>query len=378
MRLSGHDLVCLSSVAWEDASGSPAHHLMGMLAEMNRILFVDPPGSWWPQRGECGPFGRSWVQKRAHNLYVLRSPSLCRPFGWLERWWLRRELRQACAGLGMESPILWLDPAYPDVLGLPGLLHESMRLVHHTSSHPLVDADLQLMAQADLAFVASRSAYAQGLSRLPELRLSPNGIDFAYFNRALLPETPVAPGLLPLRRPIVTYLGPLDETFNDAWWRQLAQRRPQWCFVTAGSGKRSPSDGENILHLGPLQRSEWLGILKATTVVAFPFRQGHRSVAALSVAEAFAAGSPVVTTESGEATGLVYQASEPRGFLRALDEAISPSATQALAERLAWAQHQTWEARCRQIEEAILNVLAVKTKPSSIPLLVERIVRQGV
>lgn len=375
MRLSGHDLVCLSSVAWEDVSGSPAHHLMGMLAEMNRVLFVDPPGAWWPQGGD----GRrlSWIHKRAHNLYVLRSPALIRSFGWLERWLLQRELRQACDELGMDSPILWLDPAYPGVLTLQGLLHESMRLVHHTRSDPLGDRDLQLMAQADLAFVASRAVYAQSYWQLPGLRHSAHGIDFAYFNRAMLPETPKAPALSRVRRPIVTYLGPLDSAFNVGWWQQFAQRRPQWCFVTAGSGSYSPGDAENLLHLGAVPHSEWLGILKATRVVAFPFREGWGAPGALSIAEAFAAGKAVVTTEAGEAPGLVYHAGEPRGFLRALDAAMATD-TRAAAERLAWAQHQTWEARCRQLEEAILDVLAVKTKASSIPLLVERIVRQGV
>lgn len=42
------------------------------------------------------------------------------------------------------------------------------------------------------------------------------------------------------------------------------------------------------------------------------------------------------------------------------------------------AQASQWDARCREFEGAVLDLLAARAKPSSIPLLVERVIRQHV
>lgn len=376
MRLSGHDVVCLSSLGWEDPQASAPHYLMGLLAEMNHVLFVDPPHDAWPPRWDG--WGRSRLQKRAHNLHVLTPPAVAPDSPW-GHWCFLRALRHACAELGMTSPILWIDPCYRGAERVVGTLHETLLLVHHARSRELGEPAFELLERAELAFVAERNLYARWSPQIAGLRLAPNGIDFAFFNRAMVPETPDHPQLASLPRPIVTYMGPLDQTFHDSLWAQVAMHRPDWSFVTVGpfSPTRTLSHGSNLHHLGPLPHSAWLGVLKATSVLAFPFRHGERTAGALGMAEAFAAGKPVVTTERGEAPEQLWSPHEPRDFLRGLEAALEAPAAPAMRERMEWAQRQTWEGRCRSMEEAILDVLAVKTKPSSIPLLVERIVRQG-
>lgn len=391
MRLSGHDIVCLSAVDWDHPSGSNRHPLMGQLAEMNRVLFVDAPAT-----ALRALFGLSdpryqakwgaWLLKQgprrlAHNLYVWTPPCNWLSDQWFDPWHLRHALQRTCRRLGFESPILWLDPELASSEAVIGALNECLVIAHAgSSSREPSSRGTRVLKRSDLCFINHPS---QRLVR--QALWMPDGIDFESFNRAVYPDTPIPHDVRTLSKPIVGYFGEVDETFDFKLWEYAALKRPTWSFVAVGpvaagyaerveQARRQP----NVRFLGPRTPETLPSYLKAVRVVARPWKAGKSPAHALGLFECFAAGKGVVTTDPRESEEGVIRASGRSEFLRALSSDIEAAGARRAFEQIQRAQAHTWEARCRGMEAAILERLAMKAKPSAIPLLVERIVRQGI
>lgn len=384
MRLSGHDLLCLSSVDWDRPEESNRPPLMARLAEMNRVLFVNAPWVPWEGLAEARSRARwaAWwsrrLQRMAHNLYV-GIPPFATGLRHLDDWRLERSLRKACSRLGFQAPILWVDPAHASAMTLMQRLPACLKIAHLTHERPLPsEAEREVLACADLAFVPSREQQRVLAPQVPALWM-PDGIDFERFNRAVYGETPEPRELAGCPRPRVVSFEALDQDFDWGFWTFLAASRPDWTYVSVGEAEAHVLERfrheapPNMRFLGARSVSEWTGILKACEAVAMPHPHGASS---LRLYEAYAAGKPVVTRDGRELDDLVLRAASPRAFIEALDEAVRP-APRGTYERIRRAQEHTWEASCRAMEGAVLDALARRAQPNSIPLHVERIVRQA-
>lgn len=396
MRLSGHDIVCLSSIDWDHPEPAQAHALMGQLAEMNRVLWVDAPTS--PGRALChlgtARYQEKWAawaglrrgpRRLAKNLYAWTPPPSS-PSLRLDAWRLRRSLKEVCRELHFEAPIFWVDANRPGGgLALAGLdavlvvaqLHGSERVVSLSARRAL--------AGADLALVATSTQHRALAAEVPHLQCLPRGIEFDRFNRAVYSDTPVASDLMAHGRPVVGYLGEVGEAFDFKLWEWLATRRPAWLFAAVGAvspGYRERVERAmrlpNVTFLGARPMAAIPSYLKAMDAVAFPLRRFESACEAAEVYECFAAGKPVVTTDLTLGEDLAARVAGRGEFLKALEEALAQRSARGVFDRIQRAQGHTWEARTRRLEAILLDQLALKVKPSAIPLLVERIVRQRV
>ncbi len=396
MRLSGHDIVCLSSLDWDHPVPAQAHALMGQLAEMNRVLWVDAPASVWGGLRHVAEtrYQEKWAawagmrrgpRRLAKNLYVWTPPPAT-PFVRLDAWRLRRSLSEVCAELRFEAPIYWADAKRPGVLevlsGVEACLVVSQL---HAPERTIAPAARRTLARADLALVATQAQRRALAEEIPQVQCLPRGIDFDLFNRAVYAATPVAADLAAQGRPVVGYLGEVGETFDFRLWEWLASRRPSWQFVAVGAIRPAFQDRAqramrlpNVRFLGARPAEMLPSYLKAMDAAAFPLRRQETAIESAEVYECFAAGKPVVTSDLALAEDLATRAATRGEFLRALEEHVAQPSARGVFDRIQRAQAHTWEARARRLEVLLIDQLALKVKPSAIPLLVERIVRQRV
>lgn len=175
MRLSGHDIICLSGTDWDHPVESRCHAVMALLAEMNRVLVVNPPGSrreavsrcWEPRwRARWGVWLRraEALRQIAQNLQVWTPP-----FGvWRSPWAAYRVgLKAIATDLGFHHPILWCDTAAPVRLP-PGELGELLIVAHGpVRGEPL--------GTCDVAFLPERGARRGEAG----VHFAPDGVDMA-------------------------------------------------------------------------------------------------------------------------------------------------------------------------------------------------------
>ncbi|MBO9540851.1 hypothetical protein J7643_09695 [bacterium] len=190
MRLSGHDIICLSAVDWDDPRSAERAPLMGFLAEMNRVLFIDAPCSLFHACARLGDarYRAKWAmrcrfgvkpRRLASHLYCWTPPFRLPGDGLIARWRLRHEVKAAARALDLKTPILWLDPAHPDAEALIGACDEVLVVAHHPDPRRrLTRRERAVLAKADLAFVSSKAHLRALRDEVPHVRLAPRGCDF--------------------------------------------------------------------------------------------------------------------------------------------------------------------------------------------------------
>jgi glycosyltransferase involved in cell wall biosynthesis len=415
MRMGGENVVCLSVMDWQHPFQSSRHHLMRELSKRNRLLFVDAsanPVDAWRGRGEeryrrklAAWHGADNPRQVEDGIWVWTPPPVL-PMGRLPRplfeaayrfnhAMLRAGLRRVARGLTIRDPILWISF---DVLmseGAIGALDERLLVYHCTDEITALPGisphagriERRLLGKADLTFTSSPALQEGKAPHTARCVLVPNGVDFELFNQAVHPETALPADVSGLPRPIIGFIGHLEERFDAELWAWLARARPGWSFVALGpvaasrAAEVSAIRLPNCHFLGLRPRAAMPAYLKAFDVATIPFVHSEqtRHIYPLKANEYLAAGKPVVMTDFAplsDLEGMVTAAHGREAFLAALEAALSPAPRQTVA-RIKRAQAHAWEARCQAMEAEILAALARKSRPMPIPLDAERIVRRG-
>ncbi|HEY9900751.1 MAG TPA: hypothetical protein V6D00_16345 [Pantanalinema sp.] len=190
MRLSGHDIICLSAVDWDDPRAAERAPLVGLLAEMNRVLFIDGPCSLLQACARLGDarYRAKWVarwtsggrpRRLASHLYCWTPPFRAPAPRGLSGWRLRRGVQAIARTLDFKTPILWLDPAHPDAASLIGACDEALVVAHCPDAEArLTRGERAVLAAADLALVSSKAHLRALRTEVPHVRLAPRGSDF--------------------------------------------------------------------------------------------------------------------------------------------------------------------------------------------------------
>ena len=383
MRLSDRDIVCVGSADWETELPINQHHLMGRLAQRNRILFVESLGLRRPQlasrdlrrlwrrfvRGLRGP-------RAADGLHVL-SP-LVLPFHGSAAvraancWLLRRQVGRAARKLGMDSPILWAyvpqAEVLLDVLGPELIVYHC---VDDVAAQKGVDAASFRVAEERFArraglVLASAPALAERMRSLSgRVLYAPNVADTTMFATALEPG-PVDETMASLPRPRLVFHGAVVATKLDVGLlAAVARLRPEWSIVLVGprgagdpGGDLSPLDRAANIHLvGARPAAALPAVLRGADVGLIPYAIDDltRSVFPMKVYEYLAAGLPVLTTPLPALADVdaIEIVADADALVTAAERELEADSPQRRAERSRAAAAHSWEARIEQIETAL-------------------------
>lgn len=396
--LTGHDIVCIGLISWQNDYTKPTKQLLIELARHNRVLFVNYAYTlkdvWQHVRGQkqiplaqvTGYTDRLTYHEVAdgHGLHVL-IPSAVLPINALRpgglydallRWNTRqvlRNTRRAMRQLGFERPIV-LNALHPTLgLGLAGRLGERA-LVYHcydaieaetwSRGHGPV-AEAEFMRRADAVVTTSTALANDKRTVQPRCYVVENGADSRHFGQANVPRAHRHPKT-------IGYVGAVDNRLDADLLYRCFRRFADQRFLFVG---RVPDPAfaqrlgqfPNVMLAGPQPPEELPQWVAQMDVGLIPFAKNAqtRAIYPMKINEYLAAGLPVVSTDFADLSGfgaLVRVGPTAGSFLAAVDEALTETDPNLPRQRAALAEANSWESRGRQFADVLERVLN-PTKP---------------
>lgn len=256
-------------------------------------------------------------------------------------------------------------------------LFEAPRLVYDVvddfSAFPgdpdrLQRAHQQLLGQAELVLATAARLFEQVQAARPDVLLCPNGVEYDRFaplcQQQEQPTPP--PDMLPIlqqAQPVVGYYGALAHWFDYDLLQDAADLRPDLSFVLIGpdhDASLPPAllERPNVRWLGAKPYDRLTAYLACFDVATIPFRLNSitHATSPLKLFEYMAACKPTVITPMQESQRYpgVLVASTPQEFSARIDEALVLGQDVKYRETIQQvARENTWEARARQILQAL-------------------------
>lgn len=386
--IEGEDVICLAAAEWGVIRAS-IEYTMFNFAKANRVLYVEPFGSWitlarqarWRQRKRDE---RPRLEQVRENFWVYRPPAIGLPAitrfraasdinGRILSWLLRPVARK----LGFRDPILYAAPynsgsflrSHPAKLRIFDCQDFDAEMARDERHRRIVlDLEAQTCAAADLCFAVTDELAELVRPHNPNVHPVYCGAALEVYGRALDPATEVPEAIAKLPKPVIGYLGGVDPwKIDTALLRHIAKARPDWSialvgYVWFGFDASVFNDCPNIHVLGPQPYDDLPRFVKGMDVgiLPFPLNGITRNGDAVKTYEYLAAGRPVVGSSVPSVRRMVpwaRVAETPDAFVTAIEAALAePEA--ARAARFEAIRPHAWEERALQKARIIRDALA--------------------
>lgn len=282
--------------------------------------------------------------------------------------------------LGFGRPILWLlRPNMQDVIGRLG---EKLVIYHIVDQYAAYEAEFTdvygldrrssveeseraMLAQADLVFVTSKSLLEEKKKYNPNTFWVPNGVDYCAFaaGRGALPDD-----VAPLPRPIVGYVGAINEKLDYELLRKVALELPVTLLLVGPVHLRLDFSGlaglqlTNVHFLGGKPVEEVPAYVGACDVCLMPYKLNEWTahINPLKLYEYLAAGKPIVSTAIPAIEGfehVIRIASNGDEFCQQVRCALNENSEDLAALRMQVAAQNTWDARVDKLSELVQAAL---------------------
>ena len=230
----------------------------------------------------------------------------------------------------------------------------------------LLEYERELFRRADVVFTGGHSLFEHKRTQHGNAHAFPSSIEQEHFMQALAPQADTA-DQAPIPHPRVGFYGVVDERFDTALLREIAQLRPNVHFVVLGPVAKIDEaelpKAANIHFLGSKSYRELPTYLAGWDAAMLPFalNASTRFISPTKTPEYLAAGKRVVSTpirdvvlDYGNA-GLVEIADTPQAFAEAIDRALQAKPDAAWASQVrrklgesSW--DSTWAAMSSEME----------------------------
>jgi glycosyltransferase involved in cell wall biosynthesis len=378
--IHGQDIICFCN-DW-DADPLSKKHIMTRLAGAgNRILWINSVGNRRPTASardlrrilkKLGDFagGCKTVQKNISVFTPLALPfhgnALAR---WFNRLWMKMQIARACEQLDFRDPIVYTF--VPWSADMAGNLGEKMVIYHitdeftefsGTNKAAILDMEQRLIDKSDAVLVSAERLGEKARSRGKAGVLITHGVDVTHFRKACDAHTRIPADIAMLDKPIIGFVGLIEDWVDLRLIRVLALARPSWSFVLIGklvAGDSEVRDLPNVHFLGRKEYQELPGYCKAFDVALLPFVINELTLAAnpLKLREYLAAGLPVVASALPEAErldGLLSIARSDAEFLQKIEDLLaagfSTSGRLHISESM---DAETWDRKVEDISRII-------------------------
>jgi glycosyltransferase involved in cell wall biosynthesis len=383
------NIVCIAKDWSEDPTSN--NHVMRMLARDNRVLWLNSIATRSPNLGngrdlakiarKLGSFMQGPVQV-ADNLDVYTPIVLPYPHVDLavqvNTVILRESLRLLRAQRRMDDFQLW---SFLPVGGrYVGKLGERLAVYYCTdewSKFSTVEGagiaamERELCEKADLVFTTSRTLLESKKAYNPETHLASHGVDQKHFAKAFAADTQVAAELRDLPRPILGFVGLIQDWVDIGLIEHLATKRKDWTIVIVGKAMVDVSRLEALPNVKLLGRKPYESLptyVKAFDLGLIPFVHNEltRNVNPIKLREYFSAGLPVVSSdmpevalyanEGGALAGACRIGRNHDDFYAACVRALAEDSAAKRAARSTAMEAETWERRVADITEHVTRV----------------------
>lgn len=359
--ISARPILVHSHLRWDFVWQRP-QQLFSRFARSRDVLFVEEPqfldDSLRPS------LDRSEPHPNLHRV-IPRLPSSYRDSETATQLAVRMLVLELIGSTGdlahrFDAPIQWFytpmpAPAMIGAFGESAVVYDCMdELAQFRFAPPdLVQRERYLLARADVVFAGGRSL-ADAKSRYHDnVHFFGCGVDAEHFAAARHEATEVPPPLAAIKKPVLGYVGVIDERLDYALIAHLAEHLPNATIAMVGPVvKVDPRDlprRENIHWFGQQPYASLPAFMKGFDVCLMPFalNKATQYINPTKTLEYMASGKPIVSTPVPDVvrnfTPIVAVAETARGYVRAVLEALESTdvARQALAvER---ASRSSWE-----------------------------------
>ena len=392
--LSGHDIVCISSIDWDFIWQGHQEIMASLAREGNRVLFIENTGVRRPTLKDLPRLRqrmRNWsratkgFRQERENLFIYSPVILPFPYARaaraLNRWLLLRAVRRWMRTVKFGRPLVWTFLPTPLTRDLIRELHPVLTVYYciddfsasSSQARKIVASEEQLFREADLVFVTSEQLRRRAARFSGRVHLFPFGVSFERFRQARENGAEVPADLRALPRPVVGYVGGLHQWVDQPLVAQAARRLPQASFVLIGPPQTDISQlaaCANIHLLGKKAHDELPRYIKGFDVGIVPYRLSEytANVYPTKLNEYLAMGIPVVTTDLPEIRrfnaqhgDVVSVAGDPEAFAEAIRDA-RPGPPAAIEQRIDVARQNSWQARIAKMSELIEGELAARRR----------------
>lgn len=375
--MEGRTILCFAS--GYEAPPTSKHHVMHLLAEQNRVLWVNYHGSRAPSAStsDLKYMGKKLAQVFAglknprENLYVL-TPLLVPLPGkaWaarLNKWMLVRQIQRALKKIRTGPLQIWSFT--PDISYLLDRFEAEKVVYYCVDDHSsftgynveqVLREEKDLCQRADLVVTTSMALQEAKKVWNPHTILVPHGVDFDHFNQAVTNSLPTPKDIAAIPRPRLGFFGLLRDWVDVDLMAEVARRRPDWQVVVLGGSTIDLKPYETIanLHfLGPKPYGELPAYCKAFDVGLIPFKINQLTYAVnpIKLREYLAAGLPVVSTPLPEVklySHLVEVADTPEAFVDAIGRFLQEEPVEK-EKRIEAMAHEKWPDKLSMITQAL-------------------------
>lgn len=385
-----YDILMLSSSDWDGRWGSRQQVARELAARGHRVLFVERMAGLehlgkypdlWQRRLQRY---REGVIEREERIWLLAPPPLVPGHYYadsivrLNARLTRRSIARALERLAFKRPLLWMfkPEHYPHLD-----FYDSRLSIYHcideftvgTSGHKrrtIAWLDEKLSRAVDLLFANATPTYESRRRLNVHTHQIMSAANVTHFGQVLSPETEVAPEIAHLQRPVLIYLGNLDERIDHRLLARLAEERPGWQIVLIGQ-TLSPASVtaqlqayKNVHLLGKRPFDALPQYLKKGDLYMIPYVEGEATAfrSPLKLYEYLATGRPIISTPHIEVERFLplITIADRDAWPEEIDQMLqvaSAGEADMLEARLAAAAKHSWAGRVDTMLAAIADRL---------------------
>ena len=382
-------IVTFSRHPWSQQAWKNRHHVISRLTRWYRILYVEEPIYIRHLLRSLSRQGvsESGRKSRTENVIPYCPPAyLPRIYGYpkIERLSQRLRnfhLRWVCQRMGIHYPILIIwDPEFSYMLDH---FNESLRcyfvddqysLFTGTNAIETAREEEALLKRVNLVFCTSETLCNDKKRLNRNVHLIANGVDYGLFAPAASNLYPAPPELQEIKRPILGFVGNVDDRVNYGLLTAVANDNPSWSIVLIGPYNIcSQQYREEFNQLLACKNARWLGFrtlqniplyIQGMDVCAIVNRVNDfaQFVYPIKLHEYLAAGKPIISTAIPSIIpfrDVVHIADSPAEWKKYLEQALTETETAWIERRQAIARQHTWDHRAEQVHR-ILEVALKK------------------
>ncbi|MBI4719261.1 MAG: glycosyltransferase [Planctomycetes bacterium] len=393
--IEGRTIVCLAS-SW-DYDPTSKHHIMRVLSQRNRIVWVNYHGTRRPLLNRADveasvatlrhvasgirPVSDTFVQVTPLVIPGARGALARRLHQRMLIAQIRRAIRRVSGGSPGPLQVWAFAPDVPYLVGQFGeecfvyyCVDDYTRFEGLDSQH-ITEAENELVDRADVVITTSEGLHEAKRSRRADALLVRHGVDYRHFASAWRDPPPRPADIADITAPIFGFFGLIQFWVDRRLIAEAARLRPHYQFVLIGD---APADVGalsrmgNVRMLGRRPNASLPAYCAAFEAGLMPFTRTDmtRSINPIKMYEYLAAGLPIISTTLPEAqrfAGPVLFADTPAAFAEACDRVLAAARPGRREEISRLVSGESWESKVELLSQLILNrgaVLRTAAKPS--------------
>lgn len=372
--------VVISDAYWDDPFWASRHYIPESLSQGHRVIFVEKATTWISPLRYHVPWSKLFnvgLKSVRENMFVY-TPFPRFPFD--RRFRSVSVFNQALLAIELNNLLKRMEISHAHIISFDhkaSIIFKKLKVFGRrcyyvvdeisefnwpmASKKTVLADELETIKLADVVIATSKPLVEKCLRYNRNVGLISHGVAIQNFDQC----TYVPEDILRLQKPIIGFVGKIEQWVNIDLIAQLADMLPEVSLVLIGPINIDVSllrKKTNIHLLGPRERDMIPSYLKMFDCGIIPFKQTQLtySVNPLKMYEYLAAGLPVIGTpmqaiESREYLDVFIETS-PIDFADRIRKVLAEDSPDRRKIRIDFAYSNSWEKKAKQLVNLMENV----------------------